>query len=90
VTQGEEGKDEFTGILQIDLNQPKNTGDSEVRKGLGPLENYFTAGRALSKDGEDAIITSVGRIPGRVVDDRFYRMSVSVSWYARVQRQPLT
>jgi Bacteriophage related domain of unknown function len=90
VTQGQQGKDEVDGILQIDLNQPKNTGDSEVRTALGALENYFTPGRVLSKDGEDVTVSSCGRVPGRVIDDRHFRVSLSVSWYARVQRQLLT
>lgn len=90
VTQGLEGKDQMEGFLQIDLNQPKDTGDSEVRTALAALENYFTAGRSLTMDGESAVIQGVGRLPGRIIDDRYYRVSLNVSWYARIQRQPLT
>jgi hypothetical protein len=90
VTLGSQGKDETTGILQIDANQPRGTGDSQVRALLTALENYFTPGRTLTNGGEDVTVTAVGRTPGRVVDDRHYRVSLSVSWYARVQRPLIT
>lgn len=90
VTLGEQGKDEMVGILQIDLNQPVDTGDADVRAALTPLENYFTPGRTLSKDGEDATVTASGRTPGRTIESTYYRVSLSVSWYARTQRPTIT
>lgn len=89
ITMGQEGEDETEGLLQIDVNQPRNTGQEDIEQVLTPLENYFTAGRILSKNSQETSIISCGRSPGRVVEDKHYRVSLEITWYSRLNRQPV-
>lgn len=84
-TLGSEGQDAHDGILQIDLNYPLMTGEAAVTAKADELTDFFKAGKRLAHLGVELIVTSCGRSRGREVDG-WYRVSMTVSWSARVPR----
>lgn len=84
-TLGDAGQDAHDGILQIDLNYPLLTGDAAVTAKADELAGFFKAGERLSHSGVQLTVTSCGRSRGREVDG-WYRVSVTVAWFARVPR----
>lgn len=88
-TLGELGEDEIDGFLQIDVNVPTNSGEKLMREELDKLEKVFIAGAKASYSTSEASILACKRSPGRDVDG-FYRVSLTVDFYGRIQRPPLT
>lgn len=85
-TLGTRGDDRYDGFVQIDLNYPLNSGANPVRAMGDSITNRFTAGRRFSYSGQEVVIVSCGCSQGRVVNS-FYRVSVTVVFYAFVTRQ---
>ena len=84
-TLGDLGEDEVDGFVQIDVNVPSDSGEKVQRQQLDILEHIFTSGRVTTYNGQEAVITACKRSPGRDVDG-FYRVSLTVDFYARVKR----
>lgn len=84
-TLGPAGSDRYDGFLQIDLNYPLNKGTAEIGAKADTIRNAFTAGKRFTESGQEVIITTCGRSPGRRKDGT-YTVSVSVYWYAYVIR----
>lgn len=84
-TLGAEGQDAHDGILQIDLNYPINTGEAAVTAKADELTDFFKAGKRLAHSGVELTVASCGRSRGREVDG-WYRVSMTVTWFARVAR----
>ncbi len=84
-TLGAIGLDESTGFLQIDLNAPVGSGVGELSEAADKIRCHFPAGRTFEYESQGVIISSSGRTNGRIVDS-FYRISVTVAWYARIIR----
>lgn len=84
-TMGHEGQDAHDGILQIDLNYPLLTGEAAVTAKADELSDFFKAGKRLAHLGIELTVASCGRSRGRDVDG-WYRVSMTVSWFARVSR----
>lgn len=84
-TLGSEGQDAHDGILQIDLNYPLMTGEAAVTAKADELSDFFKAGKRLAHGGVELTVVSCGRSRGREVDG-WYRVSMTVTWEARVPR----
>lgn len=84
-TLGDGGMDEHTGIMQIDVNHPSGTGEFDITADADTVADYFTAGRRLVYNGQEVIVRSCGRSGGRTVDS-WYRISLTVDWYAQTPR----
>lgn len=84
-TLGQDGQDAHDGILQIDLNYPLMTGEAAVTAKADGLTDFFKAGKRLAHLGVELTVASCGRSRGREVDG-WYRVSMTVTWFARVSR----
>jgi hypothetical protein len=84
-TLGSDGEDAHDGILQVDLNYPMLTGEAAVTAKADQLASFFKAGERLSYQSVELTVLSCGRSRGREVNG-YYRVSVTVSWFARVPR----
>jgi hypothetical protein len=84
-TLGDGGEDGYTGFTQVDLNYPLNSGTADVIAKAAELERFFFAGRRLNYGQTQATVSSCGRSRGREVDG-WYRVSVTIMWFARVSR----
>lgn len=86
-TLGDEGEDAHDGIMQIDLNYPLGKGDGLQRAKADHVASFFKAGKRLLYQGVFVTVASCGRSRGREVDG-WYRVSMTVTWFARVPRNP--
>lgn len=84
-TLGSEGQDMVDGLIQINLNYPVGKGDAASRSDYENIRTSFPAGARPAYNGQEAVILSCGRSPGRVVDG-WYRVSITISWYALIPR----
>lgn len=85
---GTTGLDEQTGILQIDLNAPRNKGDGDLYSLADTITSHFRSGRVVATTGVNTVVTRSTASPGRVVDDDF-RLSISIYYRTRTNRPPL-
>lgn len=84
-TLGTDGLDELTGVFQIDLNFPADSGRATAHEFCDVVESRFTSGKKLTYSGQDVTISSCGRSQGRNVDG-FFRVPVTVSFRALLVR----
>lgn len=84
-TLGHEGEDAHDGILQIDLNYKLLSGTEAVTAKADELTDFFKAGKRLAHGGIEVTVASCGRSRGREVDG-WYRVSMTITWSARVPR----
>jgi hypothetical protein len=85
VTLGDDGEDEHVGIVQLDLNYPTGRGVDDVRAKGDQVAAFFSVGKALSSGVAKVTVSSCSRSRGREVEG-WYRVSMTISWYARVPR----
>ena len=85
VTLGDKGEDNHPGFIQIDINYPANKGTKAILNKADAFIAFFTAGKALSYNGQYVIVQSCSVTPGRYVGG-YYRISVTVNYYARTTR----
>lgn len=84
-TLGADGQDLVDGVLQLDLNYPAGAGSSGARLDYESIRALLPAGARPAYNGQEAVILSCGRSPGRTVDG-WYRVSITISWYALIPR----
>lgn len=84
-TLGAGGTDEFTGLVQIDINVELGKGKADVEADITALRSAFTPGQRVTYASANVIIRGCGRIPGRPIDG-FYRYSISIPWETRLAR----
>ncbi|MDC1268154.1 DUF4128 domain-containing protein [Gammaproteobacteria bacterium] len=89
VTAGSLGRDEETGLIQIDINVPRNTGDSVFRTFRNASRAYFIPGQTFTQNSQDTIIVSCGMSSIRVVDN-WFRVSLSIIYRADFYRALIT
>lgn len=75
---GTDAPQEWTGILQIDLFHPKDTGFAPMLSEVDALLAFFTPGKRLDYQGQGVLIRRAERSPIRTED---VWQSVSVSVY---------
>ena len=85
VTLGDSGEDNHAGYMQIDLNYPTNEGDGDILAKLEALRAYYTPGTSFTSSGQSVIIRYCEPSGGRLVDG-WYRISLTVYYYARIAR----
>jgi len=76
--QGKSAAQEWTGILQIDLFHPKNTGHAGLLTDVDALLAFFISGKRLDYQGQGVLIRRAERSQIRQED---VWQSVSVSIY---------
>lgn len=82
---GDDGLDEYDGLLQIDLNYVRNGGRSLSRDHYDRLREFFKAGVVHSHAGQLVACTGCEMSPAREVDG-WYRVSVSCYFRSYVSR----
>ncbi|WP_417585307.1 phage tail terminator-like protein [Pelagibacterium sp.] len=75
---GTDAPQEWTGILQIDLFHPKDTGFAPMLADVDTLLRFFTSGKRLDYQGQGVLIRRAERSPIRT-EDVWQSVSVSVS-----------
>lgn len=85
VSYGTTGENELTGILQLDVNVPKNAGEQRLQETLDNLRSFFTPGKPLVYSGVTVNVKRFVTSPSRQVDS-WHRRSASVYYYARIKR----
>lgn len=85
-TLGDGGFDRATGILQIDVDIPLDSGEEALEEKITALENQFVPGRIAVYQNQKAVIAACRRVPGREAFGR-WRASLSIDYYADIQRQ---
>lgn len=87
VTLGDKGEDDHRGVLQIDINAPKGKGSAEALQKADELAGLFTAGKSLLYNAQEVRVIRATVSPGVYVGN-FYRLVLSVFYYARTVRNP--
>lgn len=87
ITLGDAGEDQHTGIVQLDINYPLRQGVNPARAKLDEIVPYFPIGKKVTFGMASVTISSCSRSRGREVEG-WYRVSMTLSWYARVPRNP--
>ena len=84
-SSGAGGGDGHTGIFQIDINYPANSGSVQAMTKADSVSQYFKGGTRIAYGGQQVQILTCGRSQGRPVDG-WYRVSLTINWTAFVQR----
>lgn len=82
---GSGGTDAHTGLLQIDINVLPGSGEEVIIGHADSVSAHFTAGKRLVYNAQEVIVRSCGRSRGRKVDG-WYRISLTIDWYAQTPR----
>lgn len=85
VTLGDQGEDEHRGFFQVDVNYPKNKGSAQVLAKIDEIATAFPSGRTLTYNTQVVKILASSITPGRYVGG-YYRVSLTVNYYARTKR----
>ncbi|MBF0675590.1 phage tail terminator-like protein [Pseudomonas sp.] len=75
--QGKNAPQEWTGILQIDLFHPKNTGHAAILADTDKALAFFKSGKRLDYQGQGVLIRRAERSPIRQ-EDTWQSVSISV------------
>ena len=86
---GVSGMDEHTGVFQIDINAPEDTGTGVLLADADTLRAYFVAGRSFTYQAQTvrvrrADVSAVRRVDG------WLRVSVSITYSAFTIRPEIT
>ena len=81
VTLGTGGQDEHSGVFQIDVNVPEDTGTATLLADADTLRAYFVAGRSFTYQTQSVRVRRADVSPIRRVDG-WLRVSVSVTYSA--------
>jgi hypothetical protein len=84
-TMGDTGYDMWTGIAQVDLHYPANTGDAAADTDTEEFRAAFKAGHGFTHSGQSIIVSDCGA-PHRRKEDNWFIVSVTIGWYALVPR----
>jgi hypothetical protein len=82
---GQDGIDLHTGVFQIALKYPPNTGRSAVVAKADAIAAVFYAGAHLGYNGQYVTISSCGRSGGGLVDG-WFTVYLTINWWAHVLR----
>lgn len=85
VTLGSGGENEVTGIFQIDVNVPLDTGEKQLQETLDILRSFFTPGKVLTYNGVTVTVKRFNKSPARQIAG-WHRRSASVYYYNRTPR----
>lgn len=85
VTLGVGGQDEHSGVLQIDVSVPENSGTGTLLTDADALHAYFVAGTYFTYSGQDVLVRHCDVSSIRQIDG-YLRVSASVTYTARSTR----
>lgn len=81
------GLDRFTGVFQIDLHVPLNTGTKKLLDWADTIRNYYVNGRELTYNGERVLVLKCEPSPiMRPEGGSTYMIAMSVTWTAWLTR----
>lgn len=84
---GQNGKDMFTGLVQVNIRYPVGSGDEDARADFETFYSTFKTGyNVLHTSGQEARVTSCGRTTGKR-SDNWYLVVITIEWWAIVPRQ---
>jgi hypothetical protein len=84
-TLGAAGEDNHTGLMQIDLNYPPDSGSKAAIDKADEIRALFKAGSRFSYSGQLITVLSCGRSRG-VKAGGWFRVSMTINWYAFTAR----
>lgn len=87
VTVGDDGEDNNSGILQIDLNYPEGSGSGAINNLLDTIATSFPPGHVFTSNGQNVRITRSTPGPGRYIGG-YYRVNLDLGYYSRTLRNP--
>lgn len=82
---GVHGIDMHTGVLQIALHYPPNSGRSAAVAKADAIASVFYAGAKFAYNSQDVVITSCGRSGGKTLGG-WFTIIISINWWAHVLR----
>lgn len=86
VTLGDRGEDNHPGVLQVDVNVAAGKGAGVALEYCDALASGFPAGTRLAYNGGEVVVSSVS-VGSGVSEGGFYRIPVSVTYFARSVRR---
>jgi len=86
VTLGDEGLNEHTGIVQINLNYPLHEGSGAVLQKADEVSNLFKAGSRHTYQGQTVSIISCGLDGSGQIVNGFYQAILTIQYRAQTPR----
>lgn len=85
-TLGDQGEDEFTGVVNVILNYPLNSGIGDTMEKADQIKAAFKPGQRFIHDGQSVAVTRSGLARGGETGDGFYQSVFTISWRALAPR----
>jgi hypothetical protein len=85
-TLGDQGQDEHTGIVQINLNYPLHEGPGRVLQKADQIRAVFKAGAAFTHTGQVVHIRSSGLSRAPQIEGGFFQCIFTIQWRANTAR----
>jgi hypothetical protein len=87
ISLGDGGMDEYSGVFQVDIVAPVDSGIKAIYDYVQQVLDAFKAGIALTKNGQTVYVRRSSPSSVRTSEATAgYVCSVSVYWYSRTQR----
>lgn len=86
VTLGDSGQDEYTGIMQVNLNYPLGEGSGLAAQKADEICAVFKGGAAFTYDSQTVHIRNSGKDRVAQNINGFYQTTLTITWYARYTR----
>jgi len=80
LTLGENGEDEHTGIVQINLNYPLNQGPVPALQKAGEIRSVFKAGATFTYQSQSVLIRGAGVSRASQVVNSHYQVILTINW----------
>lgn len=85
-TLGDQGEDEFTGVVNVILNYPLNSGIGETMEKADEIKAVFKPGSTFEDSGQTVRVTRSGLARGGETEAGFYQSVFTISWRALAPR----
>lgn len=85
-TLGDTGEDEFTGVVNVILNYPQNSGIGETMEKADQLKAHFKPGKVFTDDGQSVRVTRCGLSRGGTNEAGFYQSVFTINWRSLAPR----
>lgn len=86
LTLGDEGQNEHTGFVQINLNYPLNSGIGDSMDKVEAIMTAFKIGSDHTHNSQTVTVTKCGQNRGGQTKDGFYQSIISIEWRALTPR----
>lgn len=85
-TLGDQGEDEFTGVVNVILNYPLNSGIGETMEKADEIKTVFKPGTSFSYSGQSVQVSRSGLQRGGQTEAGFYQSVFTITWRALAAR----